>query len=390
MNGNGGQEEYDDDGTVVADKGSEKERDREDKSQGHGTPGKTESPLNTPSQVRHLQSYVFTSLIKLHYIWQEPTPVPASEAPSRGSFRGRAAAARARGFAARGRGRGGFHADCGLSNVHISTDTKAYIPQLPLAPPLLSHRTSPPAHATQTPALTKTKTEMETAKSMDLIMAATESVANLKTGDAIETVTATAIETASGTIVIETATVSEIGSTGKGIGRESGRGNQRIETVTATEGRARMPGRGTRQALGGMCSPTPLCHATINIYYYVGNALTRARATKEVEDRNGARIHQLIYARILRCDSFERYCTVLLFYFISMFPGWVAGVTAYALALGQLHDWLEFTRQSFQIQGPSIKIAPFLGCVSFRSIRELPKRGPWNGWYSAPPRVRFF
>ena len=52
MNGNGGQEEYEDDGTVVVDKGSEKEKEKEDKSQGHGTPGKTESPLNTPSQVR--------------------------------------------------------------------------------------------------------------------------------------------------------------------------------------------------------------------------------------------------------------------------------------------------------------------------------------------------
>lgn len=51
MNGNGGQEEYEDDGTAVIDKSSEKERDREDKSQGQGTPGKTESPLNTPSQV---------------------------------------------------------------------------------------------------------------------------------------------------------------------------------------------------------------------------------------------------------------------------------------------------------------------------------------------------
>jgi hypothetical protein len=57
MNGHGGQEEYEEDDTAALDRAPEKER--EDKSQGQGTPGQTDSPLDTPTQVSLYSMLIF-------------------------------------------------------------------------------------------------------------------------------------------------------------------------------------------------------------------------------------------------------------------------------------------------------------------------------------------
>ncbi|KAJ1302431.1 hypothetical protein OPQ81_002749 [Rhizoctonia solani] len=111
---NGGQEEYEDEESPGMDKSVEKfADDKSQQLQSQGTPSQTAESL------------------------EESSPNAPTEPAGRGSFRGRAAAARARGFAARGRGRGDFH---GAATVRPSSPLPPNVPTGPRNPNTRSYK----------------------------------------------------------------------------------------------------------------------------------------------------------------------------------------------------------------------------------------------------------